>query len=536
MSLSPEAMQRFPHLFWTLVKLRYQLIWAQARTSTGRIILLVLVSVFFISLGILIGVIGLGTAVAGVQLGRAEFVTRGVLSGLHVSAVMTGLFFGLGPRSALSEPVLRRFPLTSRERVYVRHLIGLIDPIWFLLATSAFGIAIGLAIVGKGSLLVALISAALFVAAAYLTSVFVLSLVDRLMQSTAGATLLGTLGLAALSFSGLGMAWLMNPQRPERMEIIDRGLHFAPSGLAAILMVGSDLPTGLHSLALLGLWCVVLLSLVGWLERSRAARPSTAAGLSASYDFDNFFDKVASVFGEKRAPLMAKALRYYLRSNRVRMGLASAPVFAFVGKLMSQGNSAILGHEFYFTLAFFSFLGFSGPSSISLNQFGSDGEGVRRYAMLPVHFATPIHAGSLAAVLLGAAVVAPTIALWCLVTALEVEWRMIVMMFGSSLGGLFLLNGLAMWTTILSPKHVEFSNMLSNRLPLGGNLVVAGGMFVVFAFYLVLMQLSFETVLDLWWVFVAFAAMGMLFYLICWWNIEDVAEARRAAIIDVITS
>ncbi|MEP7271853.1 MAG: hypothetical protein ABI882_10150, partial [Acidobacteriota bacterium] len=318
-------MQRFPHLFWTLVRLRYQLIWAQARTSTGRVVLLVIVSIFFISIGILIGLIGLGTAVAGVHLGKSEVMTRGVLSGLQASAVMTSLFFGLGPRSALSEIVLRRFPLTSRERVFVRHLIGLIDPIWFLLATSAFGIGIGLSIAGKGSLLVSLISAMLFVVAAYLTAVFILSLVDRLMQSTTGATALGTLGLAALSFSGLGMAWLMNPQRPERMEMIDRALHLAPSGLAATLMVGVDFATGLHSFALLGLWCVGLLFMVGWLEQSRAAPTSMLVGSSADYNFDNLLDRVASLLGEKRAPLMAKALRYYLRSNRVRLGLATAP-------------------------------------------------------------------------------------------------------------------------------------------------------------------------------------------------------------------
>ncbi|MEP7270713.1 MAG: hypothetical protein ABI882_04380, partial [Acidobacteriota bacterium] len=214
----------------------------------------------------------------------------------------------------------------------------------------------------------------------------------------------------------------------------------------------------------------------------------------------------------------------------------TAPIFAFIGKLMSQGNGVMMGHEFYFTLAFFTFLGFSGPSSISLNQFGSDGEGVRRYAILPIRFAEPIRAGALAAVVLGGIVVAPTIVLWSFLTSLDVQWQMIVMLFCSSLGGLFFFNGAAMWTTILSPKHVEFSSMLGNRLPLGGNLVVAGGMIVVFALYFVLMQLPLETVLGLWWVSIVFAALGLVFYLACSGSIRGIAEHRRAAIIDVITS
>lgn len=527
---------RSGHLFWTLVRLRYQLIWAQARTSPGRVVTLLVVSLFFVALGAVIGLIGLGTAVAGTQLGKAEFVTRGVLSGFHGSAVMTSLFFGLGPRAAFSEHALRRFPLTSRERVIVRHLIGVIDPIWFLLATSAFGIAVGLAVTGTGSLLVGLTAASLYVAAAYLTAVFVLSLVDRLMQSAAGATALGTLGLAALSFSGLGMAWFLNPQHPGRLEVIDRALHFAPSGLAASLMVGGPLVTYLSRLAMLVLWSALLLGLVGWLEQKRASRPSSPVSLIGSHDFDSPYDRVASLFGEASGPLVGKALRYYLRSNRVRLGLATAPIFAFIGKLMSQNSGPLGGVEFYFTLAFFSFLGFSGPSSIALNQFGSDGTGVRRYAMLPIRFAAPVRAGSLAAMLLGALVLVPTLALWALVTEMNVDWRMIAMLLGSSLGGLFLFNGLAMWTTVLSAKRVDFSSMLNNRLPLGGNLVVGGGLILVVALHFLLMQLELQTVLTLWWAPLVFAGIGLIFYLLCWWGIDEVAEARRDRVIDVVAS
>jgi hypothetical protein len=31
-----------------------------------------------------------------------------------------------------------------------------------------------------------------------------------------------------------------------------------------------------------------------------------------------------------------------------------------------------------------------------------------------------------------------------------------------------------MWTTVLSPRRIEFTSIMGNRLPLGGNLVLIG--------------------------------------------------------------
>ena len=230
------------------------------------------------------------------------------------------------------------------------------------------------------------------------------------------------------------------------------------------------------------------------------------------------------------APLVGKALRYYLRSNRVRFGLASTPVFAFVGKLMAQGDGDRV--EFYFTLAFFSFLGFSGPSSMALNQFGSDGEGVRRYATLPVGFGAPIRAGNIAALLLGGAVIAPAIAFWALITNVSFDWRMIVMLFGSSLAGLLVFSGLSLWTTLLSPRRIEFTSILGNRLPLGGNLVVMGGLIAIFAINFMLLGAKLDTVLANWWVPLAVTGAGLALYVVSWWRIGPAAETHRARVIE----
>lgn len=525
-------MQRFPSLFWTLVRLRYQLIWAQARTGRGKVALLIFLYLFLIVLGFLVGLGGLGAAVAGVKLGKAEIIARGMLSGLHIGAVTTSLFFGIGPRAAFSDPVLRRYPLTAAQRLAVRHLIGLIDPVWFLLTTSTFGLALGLVVAGVGSVASNLAAAALFSLAAYLTAVLLLSIVDRLLQTRTGAALLGTVGLAAISFSGLAIAWIMNPQNAVWLEMIDRAVLAAPSGVAAVVMTGAPDVESLINLTTLVLWNAVLVLSIFWLERAPAERPSTQRGVSDRYNFDGFYDRFAAMFGRTQAPLVGKALRYYLRSNRVRLGLATTPVFAFVGKMMSQDASGSM--EFYFTLSFFSFLGFSGPSSMALNQFGSDGEGVKRYAMLPVNFAAPFRASSITALLLGAAVIGPGIALWVGTTRAAVDWRMIVMLLGSSVGGLFFFNGLSMWTSLLSPHRFDFSNVFSNRLPLGANLVVGGGLLSIFALNFVLMRMKLEDALARWWMAPIAAAVGMVLYLLSWWVIEPIAEKRRSRVIEAI--
>jgi hypothetical protein len=506
--------------------------WASARTGSGRIALFFLLYLLLIIFGLFFGMGGFGAALAGVQLGKGEAIARGTLTGLLVSAIMTSLFFGIGSRAAFSDAALRRFPLSSTERLAVRHFIGLIDPIWFLLSASAFGLAVGLALAGVGSLVFGLAAAPLFILSSYLIAVLLLSLIDRVLQSSAGAALLSVLALAALSFSGMAVAWVMQEHTSGVLRAADRVLSLAPSGLAAAVMAGKDLIADSLNVTLLFIWCVLLLALVGWVERRPDSRRSLPVGKSGSLNLDSTYDRVARVFGAGMAPLVGKALRYYLRSNRVRFGLASTPVFAFVGKLMAQGNGDRV--EFYFTLAFFSFLGFSGPSSMALNQFGSDGEGVKRYAALPVSFGAPIRAGNIAALLLGAAVIAPAISFWALITSVSVDWRMIVMLFGSSLAGLFLFNGLSMWTTLLSPRRIEFTSILGNRLPLGGNLVVMGGLIAIFVINFALMRVKLNTVLAHWWVPLAVGGAGLAVYIVSWWRIEPVAERQRARVIEKI--
>ncbi|MBX3280345.1 MAG: hypothetical protein KF868_20295 [Acidobacteria bacterium] len=523
--------REFLHQMLTLAGLRYRLIWASARTTSGRLALLFVLYVLVMITGLFFALGGLSAAIAAVQSGEGELVARGVLTGLMVSAVMTSLVFGVGPRAAFSDNVLRRYPLNFLERLAGRHLVGLLDPIWFLLAASAVGLAVGLAWLGSGSLVSGLPAALFYIAICYLTTITLLGLLDRILNSTTGAMIFGGAAILAFSLSGIGLSWLVENGRSEWLAGVDAVLRWMPPGLAAAPMAGAGAAQSLANMALLVVWGVLLLRVAGWSER----RPATSEGAShGAIVWENMIDRAARLAGARYFALADKALRYNLRSNRVRFGLATAPVFAFVGRLMALNDES--SNEFYFALAFFAFLGFSGPSSVLLNQFGSDGAGARRYALLPVSFADVVRAGSLAAIGLGAIVIPPTIALWAAVTAGAVEWRMIAMLAGTSAAGLFFFNALGLWTTILAPRRVDFTSMLGNQLSFAANVVVMGGMILIFAAYfgLLFLRAPLDRVLELWWTPVAMTAAALVFYFISWRLIEVPAETRRNSVIDLV--
>jgi len=519
----------FSHLLWALVRLRYRLLWAQARTSSGRIAILLMVYLLVMLVFLFFSLGGFGAAMVGVKLGRGEAIARGVLTSLFVWGIMISVVFGVGPRAAFSDVVLRRYPLTAIGRLTARHLIGLLDPVWFLLVASAIGLAIGFAVLGAGSVFVGLPAALLFIAVSYLATVLLLSLIDRTMQSGTGATVLSAVAFGLLSFSGLAISWLLDPRHVAWLQAVDRVLRFTPPGVAATLLAGSMTAAGAVSAVLLIGWCAALLAALGALERRPPASPSAT---SAATGWDSFYDRLAGLFGQSYAPLVGKALRYYLRCNRVRFGLVTAPIFAFLGRMMGHGDPK---ENFLMTLALFSFVGFAGTTAIALNQFGYDGAGIRRYAILPAPFAATLRASSFTALLIGGLMIAPTVVLWALVSGVTVEPRMIVMLLSSGVAGLFFFNALGLWTTVLSPKSVDFRSVLGNQLSVGGNIVIIGGFALVFAAaFTLIRRASFETVLAYWWVLPLLAVLCFGFYALMLQSAGKAAEARREPLIETI--
>src|SRR5882724_3318050 len=143
------------NLIWQLIKLRYKLNWAQARTSSGKVVLMLIGYPFLAGMVILFLVLGGASGAASAKLAEnGGLIIRGLLGLLFGTGIVTGIMFGVGPRAVFADNVLRRYPLNAKQRFIARHLIGMFDPIWPLLLSGAVGLVISLAIQGRKSIII----------------------------------------------------------------------------------------------------------------------------------------------------------------------------------------------------------------------------------------------------------------------------------------------------------------------------------------------------------------------------------------------
>src|SRR5690242_8907826 len=173
-----------------LVKLRYKLIWAKARSRNGRIALFVL---GYLSLVAVVGLFttgGFGAAVVAVRSGKGEIVAQALLGGIFLEAVLASNLLGFGLNAIFSDLELRRYPLTAASRRVARHLIGIVDPLWLLFLALEIGLAAGLYVAGASGFWIGLISVLLLFVCNYLLARVVALLIDRMMQRRSGSALL----------------------------------------------------------------------------------------------------------------------------------------------------------------------------------------------------------------------------------------------------------------------------------------------------------------------------------------------------------
>ncbi len=454
-------------IFRTLLRLRYQLLWAQARSSAGKAALFSALYVFGMLVFLFFALGGFSAAFAAVRLGRGMQLARGMLTGLLAAGVVGGLVSGAGPRAAFSDAVLRRYPMTSRERLAARHLIGLLDPIWLLLLALASGLAAGFAIGNPWRLLLGFPAAVLYVSLVYLITVAILSLVDRLLQHKAGPTILGFAFVLLINAVVLAPTFLLPSQNRGWLEGLDRVLRFLPPGAAASLIAGAGLrETVLAACALAG-WFLLPAFVLYLLEnRPPVSVPEKQGGIV----WENPVDRAAGWFGPGLGPLVAKWLRSYLRSQQVRFGLiAAVPVTVGLPWILSGRG----GPEkvYLTTLALMFMLGALTAGPASTNMFGFDGKGIWRYSILPVHFERVHRAGSLAVVLLGAILIPPALIACLACTNIPFNGWLILMPVLCAIAGIFYCNALGLWTTVLAPFPVDPRNMLGNRAPVAVTLI-----------------------------------------------------------------
>jgi len=493
-------------LIGELVRLRYKLLWAKTRSRNGRIALFLAGYILLVMLISLLASGGFGAAVVAVRTGKAELVARVVLGVLFVEGLIATTILGFGMNAIFSETELRRYPVNAAERRIARHLIGIVDPFWFLFLAMEIGLAVGLYVAGPGSFWLGVLSALLLFVCNYLAARVLALIVDRLMQRKSGAVIL----LAAILSLSIGPSLLMPvfQRNPAIGQSILGVLAYTPPFGAAAAMVRSGSPAVL-GLGLMVLWALGLTAVLVALER-RPPRIRVAAEPTAM-TFDGPLDRLAvAIFSAEDAPLVAHWLRFYARNNRFRtLYLLSLPLVAFLTFNVSRKG----GNYFATALGTIGCVSFLGTSRIAVNLFGYVGGAFRRYFLLPTDPAAALRTGSYASLLLGGSMVPVALVAWAIFGPGGFQPRQLFMLAGAGIAGLFLFHALGLWVTLYNPRRGNYNSSFGNDLSLGGNIVLIGGMLLSLFLPQLLVRVAPALVsTDQWWEVLPLALAAIGFY------------------------
>ena len=293
-----------------------------------------------------------------------------MLTALFMQALLTSVILGFGLTAVFSDLELRRYPRQCRASgCLVRHLIGIIDPFWFLFLALELGLVVGLYVAGRDRILPgARRRCCWFFVANYLTARVLAIVVDRMMQNKAGGAMLTAFVL--LVSLGAGAAGALVKSNPW-IQIAHRqgaAVH------AALRRCGGDdqlrIAPRHAGYAVIFAW---LAALTGAADRCSNAGLRYGSGReSATMSWESPFERFTAWLGVENAPLVAYWLRFYVRNSRFRtLYLLALPL---VGFLTFNFGRAKNGPGFFpAALGTFALVSFMGTSRFSVNQFGYAG-------------------------------------------------------------------------------------------------------------------------------------------------------------------
>ena len=259
-----------------LIRLRYKLLWANTRTRNGRIAMFFVGYLLLAGLFLLLMTGGVGAGMIAVRSGRAELVARVVLASLFIQALVTSVILGFGLSAVFSDLELRRYPVNARERFLVRHLIGIIDPFWFLVLGLELGLVVGLYLLGAAGFFQAMVPVLLVFLANYMAARALAIVVGRMMQNKAGGAVL-TAFVLVISL-GAGAAGAVVQRNPWIQDGFVRVLRYTPAFGAAAAMTASGVSAA-SGYAVVFAWLAGLAAALVILER-RPATPRRAESAS----------------------------------------------------------------------------------------------------------------------------------------------------------------------------------------------------------------------------------------------------------------
>ena len=494
-----------------LIGLRFRLQWAAARSRNGRVVvavgstLAIAVSAVFLGLG------GVGGAVAAVRAGQSQRVALGILTTVYLLATAGSMFLGIGATATFSNQTLRRYPLSAAERFAARHLTGFLDPLWAVCLALYLGVAIGFAVLGVTPAWLTVPAALLLVVTNWLAA-RVLMAMGELILALRGAPVVLTM-FAVLAI----LTPTLMRDGPVAVHLLSLALGRGPAGAAARVMAGGSRGAAVWLGYLVG-WTVALAWALVVLDRL-PARSRAVAGAAPTWD--GACDRFGAFFSPTLGPLVTKMLRYYARSPQVRWN------FPFVLPMVVAGCLELSRERqpadfFLYALGALTAVGFLCTGAMTLNLFGFDGAGFRRYFLLPVPPTVVVRAATIVAILPGVVLVGVALVAWVLFRPLPTDGRVLLMLASSGVGGTLFLQSVSIWIAVLWPRPAEFATAFGNRLSAAAGAALCGGMGVLFGLPLALHTVGTAAVLRAWIVWPFFGLMS------CGWYALTVRLAARA--------
>lgn len=506
-----------------LVQLRYRLLWAHARTGSGKTLLFFALYFAGISVAFFLLLGGMEAVRLGAQAGRPEGLARGILSAIFANAIVITTMLEVGPSSAFSDTVLRRYPMTAWQRFFARHLAGICEPVWPLAIAVSLGLVIGFSLLEICPPWISLPTALLFVAVAYLFATVFIAIFGKLLQTASGPLVI----LLLIAGSAAGFPLLLRTVQGSGWSALRAAAQLSPPGNAALIMTGATTAVRLQNLGMLLLWGMAAGLLLRVLERPSLARQPRFAG---NVDFQSWYDRLAGCFRGQYAPLVGKSLRYHLRSNRVRYNLVvTAPMFL----IFTRTGDASASQTLAFFLGYLFIAGFICTLVMAVNHFGYDAAGVRRYPLLPLRFRVVLRAYSATSMLLGFTGVLAVLAFGLPAIQLRPDYRSITFLLFDMLAGLFFFHALGLWTSVLTPRAVDFNSVMGNRMSLPANLLVFSALGTIFAARALLHD-PLALIYRYWWAMPLVALGCFGFYWLSLVAMGRSMEGRREALVQTV--
>jgi hypothetical protein len=513
-----------------LVRLRYKLMWAKRRTRGGKIALffagyiLLIMAIGILSAG------GVGAGIVAVRTGKGFPVAALLLTGMYLQAVLASVLLGFGMNTIFSDSEMRRYPLRAGERLLVRHLIGILDPFWYLILALELGLALGMYVFGAGSFWLGLVAVLLLFISNYLFARVVGQLVERLVAKKGGSTLL----LALIVSMGI-LPSALGPQLEKHSAAIEPFvdlLRYTPPAGAARAMTRWGL-SGLGGWAILAAWIVGLTAILALLE-SRPVKARVAH--SAKISWDSPFERIGAWLGPQNAVLIGQWLRFFSRNNRFRMAYPLAlPISAFLVTVFPRGTAP--EYRFLATLGAFTIVGIAGTLQFASNQFGYLSGGFRRYLLLPTDPAAVLRTGSYTFILLGTVLIPANVLVLLIFPPFAIDWRTPVLFAGVALSAVFSQNGLALWVTLLSPRRGDYKASFGNDLSFAANVLVIGSILTaIFVPRMLAAAKLWPNAVgpEFWWMAIPLLILAVSFYFASLRRAERVFVARREQLLAVV--